>query len=200
MAKKCPPGVICMSNLNFYFMLFLTIFVISMILNNNKSYNKKHDRSHDPKQIIVIRDEKNNKSNIFNDVFGDPYSPPLRNTNIFMNTDIDRKGIPINVPTQSFDSKYRQTGILTRINGPEMILPLMGRPLYASGDKWQYYTMSDANNSVKLPVSNTNGKNCTGEYGCGDITNGDTVYVEGYNDAFKVTVYENDTQRYIPFI
>ena len=24
--------------------------------------------------------------------------------------------------------------------------------------------------------------------------------VEGYNDAFKVTVYENDTIKYLPFI
>ena len=26
------------------------------------------------------------------------------------------------------------------------------------------------------------------------------VYVEGYNDAFKVTVYENDTIKYLPFV
>lgn len=192
MPRRCPSGVICISNLNFYILLFLIIFTVSMVLNNN--------RSNDSKQIIVIKDEQRNKSNQSNDVLGDPYAPPLRNTNIFMNTDNERKGVPINVPTQSFDSSYRQTGILTRINGPEMILPLMGKPLYASGDKWQFYTMSDANNSVKLPVSNTNGKNCTGEYGCGDISSGDTVYVEGYNDAFKVTVYENQLHRYIPFI
>ena len=78
-----------------------------------------------------------------------PYTPPLRNTTFFS----PNWGIPINVPTRSFDSSYRQVGILTRINGPETILPLMGRPLFANRNKWQYYTMSDKNNSVKLPVS-----------------------------------------------
>ena len=32
------------------------------------------------------------------------------------------------------------------------------------------------------------------------LNSGDTVYVEGYNDAFKVTKYENDTIKYLPFI
>ena len=59
--------------------------------------------------------------------------------------------------------------------------------------------MSDQNNSVKLPVS-SNGKSCTNEYGCDSLSNGDTVYLEGYNDAFKVTMYDNNVMRYIPFI
>ena len=80
-----------------------------------------------------------------------------------------------------------------------MILPLMGRSLITNRDKWQFYTMSDTNNSVKLPVSNR-GKSCTNEYGCDNIYNGDTVYVEGYNDAFKATVYENNNIRYIPYL
>jgi hypothetical protein len=85
------------------------------------------------------------------------------------------------------------------VNGPETILPLMGRPLFTNRDKWQFYTMSDKNNSIKLPVTNA-GKSCTGEYGCDNLYNGDTVYVEGYNDAFKVTMYDNAVMKYIPFI
>jgi len=74
----------------------------------------------------------------------------------------------------------------------------MGRPLFTNRDKWQYYTLSEPNN-IKLPVVK-NGKSCTNEYGCDNLYNGDTIYVEGYNDAFKVTVYDNDTIRYIPAI
>jgi phage terminase large subunit-like protein len=29
--------------------------------------------------------------------------------------------------------------------------------------------------------------------------NNNTIYVEGYNDAFKVTVYESNTIKYLPF-
>ena len=75
----------------------------------------------------------------------------------------------------------------------------MGRPLHVNRNKWQYYTMSDKNNSVKLPIS-VKGKSCTTEYGCDCLFNGDSVYVEGYNDAFKVTMYDNDSPQYIPFL
>jgi hypothetical protein len=138
-----------------------------------------------------------------NDVLMNPYQAPLRNDRYFPSLGGafggDPRGMPINVPTQSVDSAYRQVGILTRLNGPEMILPLMGRPLFSNRDKWNFYTMSDKNNMIKLPVTNK-GRSCTNEYGCDNLYNGDTVYVEGYNDAFKVTVYDNQVMRYIPFL
>ena len=112
----------------------------------------------------------------------------------------DQGGIPINIPTQSVDTNYRQVGILTRLNGnSDMILPLMGKPLFTNRDKWNYYTMTDKNNMIKLPIT-YKGRSCTNEYGCDKLYNGDTVYVEGYNDAFKITVYENDIMRYIPYL
>ena len=55
------------------------------------------------------------------------------------------------------------------------------------------------NQAIKLPVTNA-GRSCTSEYGCDNLYNGDTVYVEGYNDAFKVTMYDNNTIRYIPVL
>ena len=97
---------------------------------------------------------------------------------------------------------YKQVGILTRTvqkQNDETILPVMGRPLYTNKSKWQYYTMNDKNNAIKLPMSH-NGRSCTNEYGCDELLSGDTVYVEGYNDSFKVTIYENSQPRYIPFV
>ena len=102
--------------------------------------------------------------------------------------------MPINVPTQSIETSYRQVGILTNGNH---ILPLMGRPLFTNRDKWNFYTMTDKSNMIKLPIV-YKGKNCTGEYGCQNVYSNDEVHVEGYNDTFKVTMYENDTLRYIP--
>ena len=75
----------------------------------------------------------------------------------------------------------------------------MGRPLITNRDKWNFYTMSDKNNMVKLPIK-FNGRNCTSDLGCNDLYTGDVVKVEGYNDDFKVTTYENDMPKYIPFI
>jgi hypothetical protein len=132
------------------------------------------------------------------DVLLNPYDAPLRDDRIMQS----RGGfIPINVPTQSFDTNYRQVGILTRVKGKDKdtILPLMGRPLFTNRDKWNFYTMNDSNNVVKLPIT-FKGRSCTSEYGCDNLYNGDIVFVEGYNEAFKVTAYDNQVMRYIPFI
>ena len=59
--------------------------------------------------------------------------------------------------------------------------------------------MTDKNNMIKLPVSHK-GKPCINEYGCDNLYNGDSVYVEGYNDAFKATIYDNNVMKYIPFL
>jgi hypothetical protein len=137
------------------------------------------------------------------DVLEDPYAPPLRNDSYFGGIGSTNMmmpmaaGVPINIRTQGppVNTNYRQVGLLTRVNGKETILPLMGRPLQKNRDKWQFYTMSDKNNSVKLPISFKK-KSCTSEYGCDNIYNGDTVYVEGYKDAFQATIYDNAVMEY----
>ena len=127
-----------------------------------------------------------------NDVLLNPYAPPLRD---------ERYVVPINVSTTAVDTSYRQIGILTPLNGSskDNILPLMGRPLFTRRSLWQYYTISNQHNNVKLPVS-VKGKSGLNENGVDEIYSDDTVYVEGYNEAFKVTKYENDTIKYLPFL
>ena len=204
MVKKCPPGVICFENITILFIIALIILFICFYFKGNFSNTIL-------KNNYIVEEKTSNVdgnglfprpsysfSNIRNDVLMNPYSAPLRDDRVVQNNDI-RGGIPINISTQAVDTNYRQIGILTRVNGPETILPLMGRPLYTNRDKWQFYTMSDKNNNIKLPVT-FKGKSCTNEYGCDDVYNGDTVYVEGYNDAFKVTTYDNNVMQYIPFI
>jgi hypothetical protein len=109
--------------------------------------------------------------------------------------------VPINVSTNigAVDTTYRQVGILTASNSKGRVIPLMGRPLFTNRNKWQYYTNSDQLNSMRLPLSR-NGKSCTNEYGCDQLNNGDTVYIEGLNEAYAVTLYDNDTIRYLPFL
>jgi hypothetical protein len=51
--------------------------------------------------------------------------------------------------------------------------------------------------NTKLPIS-VNGKSCTSENGCDEVMNGDVVYVEGYSETFRATIYENNLFRYIP--
>ena len=108
------------------------------------------------------------------------------------------KHMPINVKTQGGQCGYQQIGILSRTTNQDVIMPLFGMNVNTGRDKWNYYTLTEHN--VRLPI-NLSGKSCTSEYGCDSVGNGDMVYVEGYNDAFKVTIYDDMNQmRYIPYI
>tara|TARA_Y100001958_G_C21244379_1_gene573580 strand:+ start:1846 stop:2502 length:657 start_codon:yes stop_codon:yes gene_type:complete len=115
-----------------------------------------------------------------------------------LDADHTKKGLPINIRTSgSYDTEYTQLGFLS--NGKENLIPLFGRMIMPNRNKWQYYTMSDKFHSIRLPIT-ANGKNASGEYGCDEISNGDTVYVEGYNRPFKVTLYEKQQFNYIPYL
>lgn len=208
--SRCPPGVLCIESATLLIVVLIAIGVIIFIQNNTQSNSAKQSTRHvtHTKKIITRPNVQARFNYGFSDAPDDvllnPYKAPLRDDRIFQGgihrgTDGDIRGMPINIATQSVDTNYRQVGILTRVNGGEMILPLLGRPLLTNRDKWNFYTMSDKNNIVKLPVTHK-GKSCTNEYGCDNLYNGDTVYVEGYNDAFKVTMYDNQVMKYIPFL
>ena len=202
MPKRCPPGVICVENITVLFVLIIVGGVFLYLKMNTFKYNQNNK--------IIVKENGNASgifprasysfSNLENDVLMNPYNAPLKDDRVNPVNNLDPRGVPINIPTQSVNASYRQVGILSRLNGDgENILPLMGKPLFTNRDKWNYYTMTDKNNMIKLPITHK-GRSCTSEYGCDSMYNGDTVYVEGYNDAFKVTMYENNTMQYIPHL
>lgn len=218
--KKCQPGVICIENVTFV-VIFVTILIFYLIYTQ---INKPQTQRQNQKQNIEINDihiQRENTPGAFGfglipsypftnlgmskNVLQDPYAPPLRDERYYI-PELNRippGTVPINISTNigAVDTNYRQVGILTPLNGTskDNILSLMSRPLFTNRDKWQYYTISNQHNNVKLPISR-NGKSCTNEYGCDKLYDGDTIYVEGYNEPFKVTVYDNDTIKYLPFI
>lgn len=206
--RKCPKNKFCIDNYIIYFLIVCLFFSILFIYNNynifsNNNYKKVKFNENNNQYLYYNKNYDNaNNNNIAHnvDVLLNPYSPPLRDDRINnqnFNNFNNFNNIPINIPTQSVDTNYRQIGLLTRVNGPETILPLMGRPLFTNRDKWNFYTMNDKNNMIKLPITFKN-KSCTSEQGCDNLYDGDTVYVEGYSDIFRVTMYDNNTLRYIP--
>jgi len=223
--KKCPPGVICVENMTLLFIVLATAAIAFFIWQKQ---SRARDASPNVDQTFVFQGKggpgmvpfsqqtagdyydgagdirlKPNVAytNAPKDVLLNPYAPPLRDERYMV---AERgSGVPINVSTSidAVDTTYRQVGLLTPIQGPTdgKMLPLMGRPIFVSRDKWQYYTMSEQRNSLKLPISR-NGRSATTEYGVDKLFNGDQVYVEGYNQPFKVTTYDNDVVKYIPYI
>jgi hypothetical protein len=181
------------------------IVVVIFYMNSNKPVNIKDTNN--------IRIETNEPAGRFynplvpswpytnlpgNDVLLNPYSPPLSDERYLV-----PNVVPINVPTNigAVNTTYRQMGILTPFHesSADEILPLMGRPLFVNRDKWQYYTISNQHNNVKLPIIFKK-KNGLNDYGVDQIYTGDLVYVEGYQHSFKATIYKNDTIRYLPFL
>lgn len=208
MAKKNSYESFCLSNISILLIFILTLVVIYFVFNHNHT-NQQQVPNHVHSPFGFFRPNYG-YTNLPNDVLLDPYAAPLRDNRYMvpthdlrgmpMPTHMPGVGVPINVPTRALDAEYRQVGILTRTSGSgETILPLMGRPLYTSRDKWQFYTMNDKNNQIKLPMTR-NGRSCTSENGCDNLYTGDVVNVEGLNDSFKVTSYDNAVMRYIPFI
>ena len=201
MPKTCPPGFICVENMSItlVIIIFLLAFLVYLKFIASNSTNEQ--------QVVYVEEKKNFiqempflHTMMHSNILQNPFSPPLKQNRYFDTGSSDiRGGIPINVPTRGFRDEFKQVGILTRDMGKETILPIMGRRLYTNNSKWQYYTMTDKSNSIRLPMSH-NGRSCTSEYGCEELMNGDVVYVEGYKDAFKVTIYENSEPRYIPYL
>ena len=214
--KKCPPGVICVENYSMFFIIICVVIIVYLIYSNMNGQSIVVNNN--PSEKLVIKDTQRENigwfgglmpswpyNNLPSDPLLNPYAPPLRDERYF----IPRFGmappgaVPINVSTNigAVDTAYRQLGILTPLNGKskDNILPLMGRPLFTNRDKWNYYSTSNQHNNVKLPVSRA-GRSCSSEYGCDKLYNGDTVYIEGINEPYKITVYDNDTMKYLPFV
>jgi len=213
--KKCPKGVICIENISMIvILLFVIIIVYLMYVVINKQNIQITNQTNDK---VVIKEEKNNGSygswfypnypynNIPENVLLNPIYPPLNDERYLVPSlnYIPPGTIPINVSTNvgAVESSYRQVGILTPLNSTskDNILPLMGRPVFIRRSLWNYYTISNQHNNVKLPIS-VKGRSGLNDNGVDQLYSGDTVYIEGANEVYKVTIYENSTIKYIPFI
>jgi len=216
--KKCPPGVICIENVTMFFIVILILVIgyifYTQVFKHNSSYDKKHENIIIQNQIPpsnqgpgrgLFASPGYSFSNLPGDVLMNPYEPPLKDE-IYPVPGlpfIPPGRVPVNVPTNigAIDVIYRQYGILKPVRGStkDNILPLMGRPVNTSRQKFQYYTISNQHNNVKLPII-VRGRSGTTEYGVNELFSGERVLVEGDRTPYEVTIYENDSIRYIPYL
>ena len=193
--NKCYSGVLCVKNVT------IIIFAIVCFAVGYLYYKSM------PNQLVITNEDIKNKLSVkpnqininnysdYATMYDDSHIPPFRNDGYSFSQ--------INVSTNisAVETSFRQFGILTPISqtSKDNILPLMGRILFTNRNKFQYYTISNQNNQVKLPIS-VKGKSGLDEYGVDEVFDGDNVYVEGYEDVFKVTKYDNGTMKYLPYI
>ena len=201
--KKCINKFLSLEKIILY-LTFIILLMIGFCIYNEikKIYNTDKDRSNSTIKLNTHQNCNIDTSNTNKeDVLLNPYTPPLNKSPYISLKNIRLpRSIPTNISYQ--DAEYKQIGILTinkgnnQIDDKTHILALFGRPLFTSRNKWQYYTMTDKTNSIKLPII-FNGKSGTNEYGCDELFGGEIVYVNGYNEKFKVIKYDNDSIRYM---
>ena len=222
--SKCPPGTICFSN-GIFVVIVLVIagFIYAYFLCRNQQ-QEVSQKINDLKQeinnseVVVEKPIQNNKFIEYHDTneitqvnetplyivdktyerANNPFLAPLRSSPNQPTTSISLQGlgVPINIPTRGHTSNYQQVGIIT---GGDQILPLFGKLTFPGSNKWLYYTATDKFQMIKIPVQYKS-RDCTAEYGCDELYDGDLVHVPAYNKEYKVSIYQLDAPRYIPYV
>jgi len=112
----------------------------------------------------------------------------------------NNNGIPVypkDLPSYDNNREYQQIGILTSNDASEpIILPLFSKRANNHRDRWNYYTTTDKNTMLRLPISHDNMK-CDDDIGCKEIYDGNTLYIEMYKGkTFTATIYKKQTPSY----
>jgi hypothetical protein len=160
MSKKCPKNTICVNKTIFILVLFFLMLILFIFLRTSKSK-------------VYISTNVNTVDRPLKDVYHDIYIPPI----------------------QKRSSSFTQVGILKRKDDEtskerETIIPLFGRGVHFARGKWQYYTTTDKQTSIKLPIK-SKGKDCMLKYGVDELFSDDVVFVEGIKNMFYVIMYDN---------
>ena len=220
MTQVCPVGFLCFDS-NTIALLFGIVLIAFAYIT---MYNKKQLHELTEKKADVLTTITNQTKILEKDTSQTPISTPHTNVyimpqnstteSVLVNKDYERLinpllapersydgvyRVPINIPTRGNDTNYQQVGIL---QNDDKILPLYGKPRWTGANRWNYYTNTDGYNTIKLPVYNTQNRNCLDDNGCDELTDGDKTNIPQYgkDKTFHATIYQLDKPRYIPFI
>jgi len=173
MAKKCPPGVLCM---DWNLVTLLTVILIAFVgaaIYFGVLHRPQKELEATPKIYVV-------------NAPAPAQAPPAIR-------------VPVTLATRPGSDRYQQVGILTGAGGSSgsaapdrTILPLFGRELDSRRGKWNYFTRTDGNNPVQVPVRYRN-RICDDDMvGCEEVSNDDQVHVPSLGRSFAATVYRRN--------
>lgn len=228
--ESCPVGFFCFNTQTIGLVIALLVLIIVYLVTNKKNdlyhlTKKKQKKMEKIEEIEKIQELINIKPNIVDleSTISGRNSPVLiKHNNIYVNPTANGMlvnkeyerlinpllppersydttyRVPINIPTRGISDTYQQIGA---INSGEKILPLYGRPLWPGASKWNFYTSNDGYNSIKLPIQ-VKKRDCLDDNGCDELYNGDQVSIPQYGSdrEFKVSIYNLDKPRYIPYL
>jgi hypothetical protein len=152
--------------------------------------------------IYIFMNKKNNHNNYNKDRC--PIIREIQDVNVIRNIgeirETSKEDIPIypkKLP-QYQNTEYQQIGILTanETEKEPIVLPLFAKKVRNNKERWQYYTATDKNNMMRLPITHQNMK-CDEDIGCKEIYDGDKLSIEIYQGrVFTATIYKIEAPRY----
>jgi hypothetical protein len=180
--------MVFMKKLNSIYILYFVIFVLAVLLlivSTLFYYEYNNIKKH--KQDIIIVD-KNVKIDSCPSCPLCPSCPKV---------DSSIPIYPKELPSYDNKHEYQQVGILTSNDDNEpIILPLFSKRANNHRDRWNYYTTTDKNTMLRLPISYNNMK-CDDDIGCNEIYDGNTLNIEMYKGkTFTATIYKKQTLSY----
>jgi hypothetical protein len=197
-ALSCPQGFICTDSTTILTVLLIIIVIFAGVVVYYKT-NKITTIPKQPRPIIIMQNET---------IQQQKYQPDPRFSPMPPERDYSRMhplgGFAVNTRSRDYPEQYQQVGVLTAQGGTDnsatptrTILPLFGRCIDSGRSKWNYYTRTDGMNPVQVPVQFKR-KNCDGEYGCDEISEGDNIAVPVMGQSYVATLYNYSTPRYLP--
>lgn len=197
--KVCPPGVFCITP-GFLLLLTLLASILFLILRvptvslSSKTLNSVEKRQ-DPVQLQIYQEAP-----IVNDKYMRPPRPqrfwdagpelPPRGGLIAPDG-----GYIFQEPTRGLPEQYQSMGVLKTNTG--QLLPLYGRRTAYRSDRFNYYTRTDTNNPVPLPISYKR-KDCQDDIGCEELSSGDEISIVPTGEQANATIYRFDGPMYLP--
>jgi hypothetical protein len=191
----CPPGILCITPSTIFFgvvILVLVCFIIYLIIKDSNKTTPisiqipNHPiQQNPPVQVNVQKGD-------------DRYTrapKPLRNWLNPVDMDGTAVGsIPV-IATRGLPEAYQSMGIVKTPSGE--LLPLYGRRVASRSDRFNYYTRTDTNNPIPLPI-NYKRRDCQDDIGCDELFDGENVEIIPTKQKGSVTIYRFNGPSYIP--
>lgn len=104
-------------------------------------------------------------------------------------------GYILNTPTRGLPESYQSMGLLKTADG--QLLPLFGRRVASRSDRFNYYTRTDTNNPVPLPIHYKR-RDCQDDVGCDELMSGEEIKIIPTGQTAQATLYRFDGPTYVP--
>uniref|UniRef100_A0A6C0D631 Uncharacterized protein n=1 Tax=viral metagenome TaxID=1070528 RepID=A0A6C0D631_9ZZZZ len=181
----CPPGVFCITPSFILLVVILLAFLLyasQMYLNSErKGSNEKHEQTRKQQQQQQQQQQKQQQQPIYINVSrggDDRYTrAPEPTQNYYGLTSMATRGIP---------DDYQSMGVVKTSSGE--LLPLYGRRVASRSDRFNYYTRTDTNNPIPLPIKFKR-RDCQDDNGCEELYDGENVEISPTQQNGTVSIY-----------